>query len=195
MALATLARVAPCLVVAAPRGMRLPELLPAPGEFADDEEPAGFRCERVDDLAPEEGPLAGLVPALERAVERGASRAFVLSVDLPRFTPAELACLAAPLAGRPGAVAVVPRTPGGLEPLLSCVKPDAVAPAFRAAYEGGERAVHRAFTGLGPGRLVELDTTDPVAWPAGPGRVAGVNTPEDYLRVFGRPLVREPGPA
>jgi molybdopterin-guanine dinucleotide biosynthesis protein A len=88
----------------------------------------------------------------------------------------------------------VPRTPRGLEPLFSYVRPGAVAPAFRAAYERGERAVHRAFQALGPG-LVELDTSDPSAWPAGPGRVAGVNTPEDYARVFGRPLVREPGSA
>lgn len=187
VALATLHRVAALLLVAAPEGLSLPSLRPAPGEMADGDS-EGFRVVAVRDLAAGEGPLAGLVPALERAQAGGATRAFVLAVDMPRFSAAELALLAAPLERDPKVVAVVPRTPSGLEPLFAYVRPQVVAPAFRAAWEAGERAVHRAFAALPPGALVELDAADPAAWPGGPGRLRSINTPADL-----RAVLEEPG--
>jgi len=181
IALASLARVAARLYVAAPAGLALP----SPPAFAPtDDDPSRPVPVRVDDLAAGEGPLAGLVPALERAAADGATHAFILAVDMPRFSPAEFACLAAPLVRDPAAVAVVPRTPAGLEPLFSCVRPGPAATAFRAAWDAGERAVHVAFRTLGPGRLVELDAADPAAWPGGPARLRSINRPADLRSVL-----------
>jgi molybdopterin-guanine dinucleotide biosynthesis protein A len=183
VALASLVRVAERLIVAAPAGMRLPIPLPAPNELAGEDAPA-FSTEVVHDLAADEGPLAGLVPALEQAMAYGATRAFILAVDMPRFTPGEFARLAAPLERAPGAVAVVPRTPAGLEPMFSCVRPAPVATVFRASWDTGERAVHAAFRALGPDGLIELDTTDPAAWPGGPARLRSINVPADLPSVL-----------
>jgi molybdopterin-guanine dinucleotide biosynthesis protein A len=181
VALATLVRVAQRLIVAAPESVDLPAPLPSPRELGDDV--PGFAARRVFDLADGEGPLAGLVPALEHTAARGASRAFILAVDMPRFSVKELSRLAAPLEARADAAAVLPRTPRGLEPLFSYVKPDVVAPVLRAAWDAGERAVHRAFLALGPA-LVELDTTDPRSWPGGPDRLRSINTPADLSAVL-----------
>ncbi len=183
VALASLIRVAETVVVASPEGVALPDATPSLSEFVG-EEPGPYRTLRVLDLAAGAGPLAGLVPALETVAAAGAVRAFILAVDMPRFTAAEFALLAAPLDRAPLAVAVVPRTPHGLEPLFACVRPAPVAIAFRAAWEAGERAVHAAFTTLGPAGLVELDTTDPVAWPGGPARLRSINLPADLRAVL-----------
>lgn len=183
VALASLVRVAQDVVYAIPEGVVVPDATPSPTEFVG-EEPGPYRTRRVLDLAPDSGPLAGLVPALELVAAAGAARAFILAVDMPRFTAAEFAFLAAPLDRTPDALAVVPRTPRGLEPLFACVRPAPVAIAFRAAWEAGERAVHAAFAGLGPAGLLELDTTDPVAWPGGPGRLRSINLPADLRAVL-----------
>lgn len=185
MATATVSRVCTWIFVAAPRDTPLPLPLPAPNAYAADEDDPSFKLERIVDLAVGEGPLAGLVPALERAAEVGADRAWILAVDMAPFGQEELERLPAALAGHPGAVAVVPRTARGLEPMLSYIHPAAVAPDFRRAWDGGERAVHRAFAALGPGRVVELDTGDPAAWPGGPDRLRSINTAEDYRRIYG----------
>jgi molybdopterin-guanine dinucleotide biosynthesis protein A len=185
VATAIVSRVCTWILVVAPREVALPLPLPAPSVYADDEDDPSFSLERIFDLAPDEGPLAGLVPALERAVVLGADRAWILAVDMPPFTQDELERLPAALAGHPDAVAVVPRTARGLEPMLSWVRPAQVAPVFRQAWDAGERAVHRAFEALGPGRLVELDAGDPGAWPGGPARLQSINTAEDLARVYG----------
>ena len=183
LALASLVRVARILVVVAPREVALPPLRVA-ATSPGDVEPPDHLAVHVPDLAAGEGPLAGLVPGLELAAGTFRSPlAFVLAVDMPRFTPGEFACLAAPLEARPGAVAVVPRTPRGLEPLFACVRPAAVAPVLRTAWERGERAGHGAFEALGPG-LLALDTTDPAAWPGGPGRLRSINVPADLPAVL-----------
>ncbi len=188
VALASLIRVAETVVYASPEGVALPDATPSRFEFGG-EEPGPHRTLPVLDLVAGAGPMAGLVPALEMVVAAGAVRAFILAVDMPRVPAAEFALLAAPLDRQPDAVAVVPRTPRGLEPLFACVRPAPVAIAFRAAWEAGERAVHAAFTSLGPGRLVELDTTDPVAWPGGPARLRSINLPADL-----RAVLEEDGP-
>jgi molybdopterin-guanine dinucleotide biosynthesis protein A len=103
---------------------------------------------------------------------------------MPRFTPGEFAFLSAPLARAPGALAAVPRTPAGLEPLFACVRPGPVAAAFRAAWDAGERAVHAAFRTLDPDGLVEVDATDPAAWPGGPARLRSINRPGDLRSVL-----------
>jgi molybdopterin-guanine dinucleotide biosynthesis protein A len=187
-ALATARSVTPRVVVAAPAGLELPPLdPPAAGAPA---RPA----ERIDDLGGGGGPLAGLVPALEWAARQGMARAWIIAVDMPALTAGDLECLGARLEREPRAVAVVPRSPAGLEPLCSCVRPAAAAAAFRAAYDRGERSVQRVFAGLGPGRLVELDATDPAQWSGGADRLRSVNTPEDLARAFpAEPLERPPG--
>lgn len=173
VALATLAPVSRLAFVAAPSGMDLP--------------PAGRFHVRVYDRARDAGPLAGLVAALEPIARCRYEHAFVLAVDLPPITPGDLVRL--PALAR-GAAAVVPCTSRGLEPMLAWID----VPRFRAeaerAWSEGERAVHRVFERLGPGGLVALDAEDPHAWPAGPAVLAGVNTPDDYRRAWGRPLER-----
>ena len=140
---------------------------------------------RVHDLAAGEGPLAGLVPALERAAADGATHAFILAVDMPRFSPAEFACLAAPLGPRPG---------GGRGRAAHAGRPRA-AVLVRASRPGGGGVPARRGTrasapstrrsaALGPGGLVELDTTDPAAWPGGPARLRSINRPEDLRSVL-----------
>ncbi len=183
VALASLIRVAQTIVYAAPEGLELPDALPSLAEFGD-RMPEPHRVLRVNDLAAGAGPLAGLVPALEMVAAAGATRAFILAVDMPRFSAGEFALLAMPLGRAPDAVAVVPRTPRGLEPLFACVRPAPVAIAFRAAWDSGERAVHAAFATLGPTGLVELDTSDPVAWPGGPARLRSINVPADLRAVL-----------
>ena len=139
---------------------------------------------RVHDRAQGGGPLAGLVAALEYAGRCRFAHAFVLAVDLPPLAAADLARLRA--AGGARATAVVPCTARGLEPMLAFVDVARFVPAAEHAWQAGERAVHRVFEGLGPAGLVTVDAEDPRAWPAGPGALAGVNTPEDYARAWGR---------
>jgi molybdopterin-guanine dinucleotide biosynthesis protein A len=153
-------------------------LVVAPASLALDAFPG---AERVADLDEDGGPLAGLVPALARADEAGAAEAWCLAVDLAWLRPADLVVLARALGARPDRTAVVPAGPRGLEPQAAAVRPALAAPAFRAAYAAGERALHRAYEGLGAG-LVRLPVDDPDAWPGGPAVLAGVNLPADLER-------------
>ncbi|MEO6462948.1 MAG: NTP transferase domain-containing protein, partial [Candidatus Eisenbacteria bacterium] len=109
IATATVSRVCAWIFVAASLEVPLPLALPAPNAYGEDEDEPAFKLERINDLAPNEGPLAGLVPALERAAEVGLDRAWILAVDMAPFGEEELERLPAALAGHPGVVAVVPR--------------------------------------------------------------------------------------
>ncbi len=146
--------------------------------------------DRGDDLAFECGQLAGLVPGLERAAAAGAETAIVVAVDLPEITPAHLDRLLhalMPVEGPDGArptvppAAAIPRTARGLEPLIGAYRPVYVAPVLRAAWDRGERAVHRAISEIG-GRLTLLDATHEEIWPGGPATLESLNTPDEWSR-------------
>ena len=171
-------------VIAAPAAMDLPPYTtpPSPGPSVP------YEVFRVDDLPDGEGPMAGLVPGLEWAAARNAEWAFVLAVDLPaiRWRDAFQLWWRA-LDDRSEALAVVPKGPEGIEPLCSLLRPAAMAPIFRAAWDAGERSPRRVLEGLAPEALVTIDTADPVLWPSGPDVLRSVNTPEDLARAFPEP--------
>ncbi|MGH7726160.1 MAG: molybdenum cofactor guanylyltransferase [Candidatus Eiseniibacteriota bacterium] len=150
--------------------------------------------DRVDDLAYEAGPLAGLVPGLERAAAAGAEVALVLAVDLPDIRSVHFDRLVAalsPVDGPDGTrmavppAAVLPRTPRGIEPLVGAYRPVYCAPVLRAAWNRGERAVHRAISEIG-GRLTLLDATKEDVWPGGAATLESLNTTEDWVRAEAR---------
>jgi len=157
--------------------------------------PPGIGCERVDDLAYMAGPLAGLVPALERAATAKADIAWVIPVDMPFLTGEHLDALAWALDPPDGPsaamvvppAAVVPRTARGVEPLIGAYRPVYAAPVLRSAWNKGERSPQRALSELG-GRIRFLEVEKDGAWPGGLASLAGTNTLEEWARAEERVL-------
>ncbi len=156
--------------------------------------PDGARFERVDDLSNGDGPLAGLVPALERAATARADVAWVIPADLPLIGDAHLDALALALDPVDGPLAtlsvvppaaVVPRTMRGVEPLIGAYRPVYAGAVLRAAWNRGERSPARALTDLGP-RIRYLEVEKDGVWPGGLESLAGVNTPEEWDRALER---------
>lgn len=156
--------------------------------------PDTVRYERVDDLASGDGPLAGLVPALERAATARADVAWVIPADLPMLSDAHLDALAFALDPPDGPLAtlsvvppaaVVPKTSRGIEPLIGIYRPVYAAPILRTAWNRGERSPGRALMDLG-GRIRYVDVERDGAWPGGLDSLAGVNTPEEWERALAR---------
>lgn len=123
---------------------------------------AALGLDRVDDRWPGEGPLGGILTALD------ATRAdtVVVATDLPFLDGATIASLVAAAAADPLADAVVATT-DRLEPLCALWRARSAQP-LRAAFERGERAVHLAAEGL---RLVRVRVDA--------GAVVNVNRPGD----------------
>ena len=92
---------------------------------------------QIVDIAPEAGPLAGLIAGLEAAPTPLVA---VLAVDMPKASEAVFRLLADRAAGHDAAV---PRTGDGLQP-LHAVYAASAAEALRRAFEGGERRVRNA---------------------------------------------------
>jgi molybdopterin-guanine dinucleotide biosynthesis protein A len=122
------------------------------------------------DLAPDLGPMGGLLTALESA---GGRPALLLGIDLPLVPVALLARL---VALSSGATAVVPVSPRGPEPLCAVYGPGCLGPVRRAVDRGDlkmtafwpDASVRR----VGPAELAEFGS---------PGEIfLNVNTPEDY---------------
>ncbi|MBL4845049.1 MAG: molybdenum cofactor guanylyltransferase [Planctomycetes bacterium] len=110
-------------------------------------------AEYVPDRRPGQGPLAGIEAAIERGV--GAGRGpwwVVLACDLPLLRAETIHELLA--ARRPGAVAVVPRSASGLEPLVACYHERSLGPLV-TFLEGGRRSA-RAFVSSLAGALSDL---------------------------------------
>ena len=98
----------------------------------------------VPDRWPGEGPLGGILTALAET----SSPVLVLACDLPWIDAGTLAQLIEVAAtDAPGVVDVVAAISSRLEPLCAVWFPSS-APHLRAAFDGGERAVHRALGGL-----------------------------------------------
>jgi molybdopterin-guanine dinucleotide biosynthesis protein A len=118
----------------------------------------------VPDRTPGAGPLAAIVTALEWAGDR--HEMMVLACDLPYVTAADLARLTAVAADEPGADVIVARTDRP-EPACAVWRAQALD-RVTALVADGERAVHRALTGL---------VTVEVA--VAPRALRNINTPED----------------
>ena len=156
--------------------------------------PDTLRYERVDDLSNGEGPLAGLVPSLERAATARADLAWVIPTDMPLLGPAHLDALLIALDPPDGPynqlsvvppAAIVPRTLRGIDPLVGIYRPVYAAPILRSAWSKGERSPARALLDLG-GRIRYLDVEKDGVWPGGIETLGGVNTPEEWERAMAR---------
>ncbi len=147
----------------------------ATGERAERLGALGLRP--VADAEPGEGPLGGLLSALDHAAH---DPVVVLACDLPGVTAGTVRALldalerAAP--GRPGVIAVAG---GRAQPLLGAWHPVAAAPPLRAAFAGGERSLVRAVATVDPVRVAV-----PAAW------ARNVNTPGE---LWGRPPAEHDG--
>ncbi len=150
-------------VAAALRGAGAAEILTVGGDVA------ALRQRGLDarpDPRQGEGPLGGLVSAFELA---GQEVAVVLATDLAWIDAATITRLLEGLAGSVAPVAVA--RADRLEPLCAAWRVEPCQPVVAAAFEAGERAVHRA--------LASLDVTEVSV---APGVVANANTPADLHR-------------
>jgi molybdenum cofactor guanylyltransferase len=102
---------------------------------------AQFEKEIVSDGWPGEGPLGGIITALQdSALEAERSEwNLIVSCDMP-FLTAEWLAFLCQRAAKSGAQVVVPHSMHGPEPLCACYRTDA-AGALRAAFESGVRKV------------------------------------------------------
>lgn len=107
----------------------------------------------LDDLHPGEGPLGGLITALELAP---ADVVAVLTCDLPAVTAQEVGALVAALHAAPAADAAA-ATLEGRSQFLSAAYRQTARPALVAAFGRGERAVRRAVIGLSVVEVGGLD--------------------------------------
>jgi molybdopterin-guanine dinucleotide biosynthesis protein A len=115
------------------------------------------RSEIVEDQWPGEGPLGGIITALEDAAKSPVKREWnlIVSCDMPFLTREWLTYLVErALASK--AQAVLPHSAGGPEPLCACYRTDA-AGALRAAFESSVRKVTQGLQHLTTEVLDEAD--------------------------------------
>jgi molybdopterin-guanine dinucleotide biosynthesis protein A len=118
---------------------------------------AQFEREVVRDRWPGEGPLGGIITALEDAAKSGAPGDWnlILSCDMPFVTGGWLSFLIH-RAAESKAQVVVPQSTHGPEPLCACYRTDA-AEALRVAFESGVRKVTHGLQNLTTEVLDEAD--------------------------------------
>jgi molybdopterin-guanine dinucleotide biosynthesis protein A len=136
-----------------------------------------FGVEIVEDRWPGEGPLGGIVTALEDAVGNDAQPAWnlIVSCDMPFLTPEWMRYMAMRAASSPAQV-ILPRSSSGPEPLCACWRTDA-AETLRAGFEGGVRKV------TGGVALLRSEVLDEADWKRfdSAGRLFwNMNTAADY---------------
>jgi molybdopterin-guanine dinucleotide biosynthesis protein A len=102
---------------------------------------AQFEREMVSDRWPGEGPLGGIITALEEAAKNPTPSEWnmMVSCDMPFLTSAWLTFLCE-RAAQSKAQVVLPHSTHGPEPLCACYRTDAAGP-LRAAFESGVRKV------------------------------------------------------
>jgi molybdopterin-guanine dinucleotide biosynthesis protein A len=118
----------------------------------------------VADRFPGEGPLGGVITALEQF--REAQAVVVAACDLPHLTAATVESLTRALAAD-GRAAVAVAAVGGRQALCAAWRPSAAA-ALAAEFVGGERRLGEAV-----GRLRVVEVTVPAS------ELVNVNTPTD----------------
>jgi molybdopterin-guanine dinucleotide biosynthesis protein A len=106
-----------------------------------EEQYRGFDVEFIADRWPREGPLGGIVTALDVSAKSPAKAKWnlVVSCDMPFLTRDWLAYLCERAAASEAEV-ILPRSDHGLEPLCACWR-TAVLPALEAAFGAGVRKV------------------------------------------------------
>jgi molybdopterin-guanine dinucleotide biosynthesis protein A len=109
--------------------------------------------EVAPDQAPGEGPLGGLLSALDRARE---PIVVVLACDLVAPDPAAVAAVVRALSDQPGAEAAMPVVAGRRQVLHAAWRRSARV-ALRQSWDAGERSVRRAVASLPVVEAVGLD--------------------------------------
>lgn len=109
-------------------------------------------CHHVPDDHPGEGPLGGVLTALHWSADRAV---VVVACDLLEPSPDAIVS-AAEVRASTGAAVAVPVVGGRAQWLHACWSPDAAA-ALTAAFDAGERAVHRAAERLAVVRYPEAN--------------------------------------
>jgi molybdopterin-guanine dinucleotide biosynthesis protein A len=132
----------------------------------------------VPDEAPGEGPLTGVLTALNGAAGGDAPIVFVAACDLLTPDPAAVSATVAALDAAPDGDVAVPVAEGRRQWMHAAWRSSAAAP-LAAAFAAGERAVHAAVA-AGALRVVEVAVE--------PAAVADADTPTDLdvLRAVAR---------
>ena len=138
---------------------------------------AEFGIKIIGDRWPGEGPLGGIITALEDAAENAEKSrwSLMVSCDMPFLTEDWLKFLAE-RAARSRAQVVLPHSASGPEPLCACYRTDA-ASALRAAFETGVRKITDAL------KHVSTEVLDETDWKRfdSAGRLFwNINTSADY---------------
>lgn len=131
----------------------------------------------VPDRWPGEGPLGGIITALEDARERDASttHCLIASCDMPFLTHEWLTYLCQRAAASDAEV-VVPQSAQGLEPLCACWRTTGLG-ALTSGFEEGVRKVTEGM------KRLRMEVLDEAHWKRfdSAGRLFGnMNTPQDY---------------
>jgi len=135
---------------------------------------------QIADRWPGEGPLGGIITALEDAggLPGQVEWALIVSCDMPFLTAAWLEHMVE-LAEKSDAAAIVPRSVSGLEPLCACWR-IVSAGQLRAAFEEGVRKIGEAL------RRVRMEVLDESEWKRfdTAGRLFwNMNTPADFEEI------------
>jgi molybdopterin-guanine dinucleotide biosynthesis protein A len=138
---------------------------------------ATFGAQIVEDRWPGEGPLGGIITALEDAVQSTAQPEWnlILSCDMPFLTSEWLAFLSE-RAGRGKAQVVFPHSVSGPEPLCACWQ-TAAAAKLRSGFDGGVRKVTEGIA------LLRAEVLDEADWKRFDGERRlfwNMNTAADY---------------
>jgi molybdopterin-guanine dinucleotide biosynthesis protein A len=142
-----------------------------PGKYAS------LGIETIADQWPGEGPLGGIITALQRT-EADDSRCqwnLMVSCDMP-FLTREWMVFLSQRASQSKAQAVLPRSQHGLEPLCACYKTNAGG-ALQTAFDAGVRKVTQAL------QQVKTEVLDEADWKRfdSEGRLFwNMNTPVEY---------------
>ena len=138
---------------------------------------AAFGTEIVEDRWPGEGPLGGIVTALEDAAQSATRPEWnvIVSCDMPFLTPEWLVFLSA-RAAKSNAQVVFPHSASGPEPLCACWHTGAAA-KLRSGFERGVRKVTEGIA------LLRAEVLDEASWKrfdSAGWLFWNMNTAEDY---------------
>jgi molybdenum cofactor guanylyltransferase len=147
------------------------KLVAAPGKYAE------FGAQLLADRWPGQGPLGGIITALEDAAHRVTRPEWnlIVSCDMPFLTQEWLVFLGE-RAAKSNAQVVFPRSASGPEPLCACWQTDAAA-KLRSGFERGVRKVTEGIALL---RAEVLDDADWKRFDSARRLFWNMNTAADY---------------
>jgi molybdenum cofactor guanylyltransferase len=147
------------------------QLVATPGKYVE------FGAQLVADGWPGQGPLGGIITALENAAESPANCEWnlIVSCDMPFLTQEWLALLAE-RAVKSKAEVVFPHSASGPEPLCACWQTDAAA----KLRSGFERGVRKVMEGIALLRAEVLDEADWKRFDSAGRLFWNMNTAMDY---------------